>query len=334
MKKQLKHIRIIALTLMLLTVAADISTATAATAEGIRLCLYTVIPGVFIFLFLGNMLMPDLVGYSIPSAEKMLRIPNGSVGFFLVGQVCGYPVGAKLLQSAAGTNTIPKQTAARMMCYCNNASPAFIIGILAGIFPGTAAGIFMWIIQICASFILGLMLRTNSAEAKMTVSNGVSYKEGMTDVLKTTAIICGWVIVFKVMIQYLEVNLLVGLNGVKKATVFGMLEITNGIACLGGVRSPSVRYILSGILLSIGGACVLLQTHSAAPDLPMTKYIITRLLHSGISGTLASFVSFFLFDGEAVCLQSCLLLLSATAIGYMILRFRQKNSSIQKHIVI
>ena len=294
-------------------------------STGLNLCIKSVIPGLFPFLFLSSYIASEINGYSIPLLERITKIPKGTAGYFLIGQLCGYPVGAKLLQSSIDDCMISKTDAVRMMSFCNNASPAFIIGVLTSVFSSGKIAIIMLAVQFCASVILGVLLppsidKTTAAKKLHTSKDG----NIMQNSLKTIAVICGWIILFAVIIGYVDEIFLSQANAVKKAFIFGMFELTNGCNQLYNTHSLPLRFIISAILLSLGGICVWVQTNSLAKDINIKKYVFHRFIHASISGTLASVVSLFLFSSAIIFVKTLPLFLCATAIFMLILYFNKK----------
>lgn len=329
-----KKLRPILAIVALVFVIADPETAKIATVDGIELCIYTVLPGILVFLFISSLISSDLIGLSIPFLERLLSIPPGTSGYFIVGQLCGYPVGAKLLHDAYSNGSISKNDSMRMICFCNNASPAFIIGILGALFQNHTCGIVMWLIQILASFILAILTRTTSGQTTLPYEPITQKRLQITDVIQTAAGICGWIIVFKIMLGYLDKGIAGIIDGLPKTLLWGIGELTNGLMALHTVNSEPIRFVVSGFFLSFGGLCVLQQTRSVAPQLPIMQYVISRILHSGISCVLASVFSHFLFKECAADFQIPALYAAATVVCYMIFHFNQNNGSVQKEFVV
>jgi len=331
MKRRTNFRLLFALSLLIAAIV-DPGTAAAATKDGIVLCLNTVLPGIFIFLLVGNLISDDLAGFRVPWIESMLGIPGGTCGYFFIGQLCGYPVGAKLLQDACSSNRIPQKDAMRMIYFCNNASPAFIIGIVGPMFSNQGVGVLLWIIQMASSFLLAILTRAKPASGAFPIHS--SKKQFITDSLRTAAVICGWIILFKILLGYIGLLLTDTFPQLPKVLIWGSLEATNGLLALKPITSEATRFIISSYFLSFGGVCVLLQTHSVAPDLHIRQYTLARLFHAGISCTLASAVSVLLFGRDAAVLRNTALFAAAAAICYTIMYFNQNNGSIlRKNIV-
>ena len=328
-----KKVRFILTLIFLSIVIIEPETAKVATRDGINLCLNTVLPGILIFLIIGSMSSDDILGFSAPRFEAVLGIPKGMCGFFLIGQLCGYPVGAKLLQEVSNRHAAVKKDAMRMINFCNNASPAFIIGIIGPIFGNYRIGILMWIIQIASSFILAFIMKKQST-AHITNTPGRPRRQLIGDVIKTAAVICGWIILFKIFLSYLDLLLLNSIPPLSKTLLWGSIEITNGLLRLKETNSQALCFVVSSFFLSFGGICVILQTRSVAPDLPLREYILSRLIHSGISCTLTSVLSWILFSKTRIILANTVLFAAATAICCLVLYFNQNNGSIYRKNVV
>ena len=166
MRSKFKILWTALLSLLMILLILDSKTGISACSEAIDLCIKTIIPGVFPFLVLSSAMSTAFHGLKIPFLERLLHIPTGSCGYFLIGLLCGYPVGAKLLQDAFDRQKLSAKQAQRMMVFCNNASPAFIIGILASVLGGKNA-LILWLIQISASLLLGVILPATANEERI-----------------------------------------------------------------------------------------------------------------------------------------------------------------------
>lgn len=325
MFKERKSINLIIFTLFLFLIILDSRTAVNAANDNIHMCLKTVIPSIFPFLFLGGAISSELVGCNFPIIEKILHIPPGSGGYFLIGQLSGYPVGAKLLQDAAERNEIEQTAAKRMVSFCNNASPAFIIGIMTPLFTNVHVAIILWIIQIATSILLGMLLpKTQEKICNQSKRQKQNIPKIMADSIKGTVTVCGWIILMGILLAYVNEPILKKLNPLGKALFSGSIELTSGLFCMYNIQSEHIRFVCSSVLLSLGGICVLLQTRSVAPFISIRAYLTARLLHAIVSGTIATTLGFFIFSRDICQLRSIPLLLCAGIINVCILFFNKK----------
>ena len=124
-----KRTTIALLTAMVLLILDSRCTADSAR-EALSLCARTLIPSLFPLFVLGGMLAPGLAGLRIPGLSRILGFPEG---FFLLGCLGGYPLGAACIAQAVERNELSKTDAGRMTGLCSLCGPGFLFGVLGGI---------------------------------------------------------------------------------------------------------------------------------------------------------------------------------------------------------
>ena len=104
--------------------------------------------------------------------------------------------------------------------------------------------------------------------------------------------VCGWVILFRVIIAFGERWFLWLLPENFRVALQGILELANGCNSLLTVQSEGVRFLLCAAFLSFGGICVGLQTASVVGELGTGLYFPGKALQCVISCSIAGlFVS-------------------------------------------
>ena len=329
MEKKIALIKIIMIFCLMLLIIFDSSTAAESVINSMHNCIFSVIPGMFPLLFLGIALSADLQKIRFPYLEKILHIPDHTFGLFLVGLFCGYPTGAKLLNNAVNNGSIDQENAKRMQIFCNNASPAFIIGVLSAVFSNMWLAILVWIIQIFSSLLLGILLPNSFSNNTSTFrAKPLSLGNALSESLKAMSVICGWIIIFGFILSYANTLLHYIESDIAITFLHGIFELTNGFLVLPCIYNPSLRLIIGNILLSFGGFCVFLQTYSVAPELTNRYYLAGKIMHASVSATLAAVVSFFIFPNNENIPQCIPLLLCTIMLWYMILHFNKKRVAI------
>ena len=99
---------------------------------GMTLWLNTLIPTLLPFIILTGMLTHTghIRKLLLPFESFFHIFPGVSIwgGYvFVLGMLCGYPLGAKLASDLYGLHKISKKEALYLTTFCNNPSPAFII---------------------------------------------------------------------------------------------------------------------------------------------------------------------------------------------------------------
>ena len=286
MKKHTLFPAIICCTAMVLLIL-DAKCALISAREGVELCICTVIPSLFPFLLLSSLLNASFLGATgtlLRPLNKFCRIPNGAEPLLLIGLLGGYPVGAKNIQAAFIGGQLSKSDSIRMLSFCNNAGPAFIFGFLSPIFDNKWLLVLLWGIHILSALLTCLFLPGNPVGVcKPRPSKAPNITIAMESALKSSALICGWVVIFRVLIGFFTRWFLWMVPKEVQVIFTGLLELTNGCAGLKEIPSTTLRFILAELFLSFGGLCVLMQTAAVSAPLPVCSYIKGKLIQTTIS---------------------------------------------------
>ena len=291
-----KHrIVVFLLTIAFLMLILDSKTSSQGAAEGIGLCIKVVIPSLFPFLFLSACLTGNNLFPKLPSLHR-LGVPKGAESIFLLGLLGGYPVGAQMIRDNYQKGILTKQTAQRLLGFCNNPGPAFAFGMLSPLFTVSAAPWCLWGIIILSAIITGLLLpgKTEEISAVKQIT-GISLPAALNKSTRSMGLICGWVILFRVFFSIAENILLKRLPQIVRICFVGLMELTNGCVTLSTIPSEPLRFVLCAAFLSFGGLCVAMQTGSCTQELGLGMYFPGKLLQTFISILLASGVSFLIF---------------------------------------
>ncbi len=253
--------------------------------SGILLCGRVIIPSIFPFtvciLFIMKLSVQSQSAV-LTSKERFLIIL-----FSLIG---GYPIGAKLINNEVNCGKLSEKSARRMLNYCVNAGPAFIIGAVGnGIIGSKALGIILFISHITASFIISLLLREKNIEysyktqkntARQSISD--SFVLSVAESSSAALNICSFVILFSVIASYTDYYS-ESIPFIKYISPF--LEVTNAVGKTGNI------YLIS-FLLGFSGICIWCQILALGKAIKVKLWIFSvfRLIH----GALSSFFTWLL----------------------------------------
>lgn len=283
----------------LLLLITDGKTAVSSVKIGIELCLQVVIPSLFPFLIVTTYLNAAIGNIKPPSFSflaRLLRIPKGAESIMLLGLLGGYPVGAQLITDGYNRRQIDCKTAHIMLGYCSNAGPAFIYGIVGGLFDSKLIPTVLWSIHILSALLTALFL-PKPANSTTNIRN---YTEiTLSDALKSTIVacttICGWILIFRLLIGYMMKWMKKYAYNMWTILLTGIMELSNGCLELNRITSEPHRFIVASAFLAFGGICVTLQTKTVTKALGMGLYIPGKILQTCFSIILAWFVSCILF---------------------------------------
>lgn len=317
----------------LLILIVDTKTAIAGVQDGIQVCVQTAIPSLLPFIILTKYLTQYMYGSKIPILGKLGRIcgvpchMESVLGICLIG---GYPIGAQMIVDAMDSKQIDKETAERMMGFCNNSGPAFIFGVCGGLFQFSYIPWLILIIQLSSAILCGVMIPEKKTHDFGNVNaNTRTFAESLEASIRSMAIVCGWILCFRVVITYIDAYITMDQIWLR-TLICGVLELTNGSIALKNLTSESLRFVLINGMLSFGGICVWMQISAVAKTLSMKWFYVGKVLQCIISLSLAGIIQFFLFKDDplsarilsiAICplmiLTTCLIISSKKVVAFL-----------------
>lgn len=315
----------------------DGKTALNGAAEGIELCLQSLIPSLFPFFILSTILTSSLSGQSIHLLQpiaKMCRIPSAYTSLVAVGFLGGYPVGAQNVAILYRKGLLTRMQASRMIVFCNNAGPAFLFGILGSMFSDTKIPWILWSVHIASALLVGILLPGgDDGNVTKLSDHRISLPGALELSVKAMALVCGWVVIGRMLLAFLQRWFLWLFQDWVQILVSGLLELSNGCIQLRNIQYEGLRFIMAAAFLSLGGICVTLQTASVTESVPLDLYFPGKLLQCCFSVAACSLLQFIFPDGEQ-CISGIPFYISAVVgiILILFLRFQKNNSRISVHV--
>lgn len=252
----------------------DGRTALLAALEGINLCLKTVIPALFPFFICSSLLMSSTLGIRMPLLQplgRLFSLTTGNEALLIPAFLGGYPVGAQCVANAWHKGQLSRQDAQYMLSFCSNAGPSFLFGIIGHMFPQKHIPWLLWIIHITSAWMVSRLYPTsNKPSDNIPVKTSLSQIMGMS--VKTMGMVCGWIVLFRIIVAFLDRWFLWILPQDIQVLVIGLLELANGCNQLQTVTDPAARFLLCSVILSLGGICITLQTISVTQGLSLKYY--------------------------------------------------------------
>lgn len=269
----------------------DSRTAISGATDGITLCCNAVIPALFPFFILSPILSNAFTGQSIPVMRPIAAIcgiPKGAESLFLIGLFGGYPVGAGMINDAYQKGNISKNSAQRLLGFCCNAGPAFLFGMLGQQFRDKISIWILWAIHIFSAIAVGCILPgRDTTKCKISTADPPSMTTHMYSAIRNMAGVCGWVIIFRVLIAFINRWFLWLFPAECQVLFAGLLELSNGCCELKSISLDGFRFILSAAMIAFGGLCVTLQTLSVTPNLHLGVYLYGKFLQTILSVLIA-----------------------------------------------
>lgn len=273
-------------------------------AEGVRtglqVCAGAILPSLFPLFVLTDYWISRghadrLAQAAGPLMEKLFHLPGSSASAFLLGSIGGYPVGARTVAELYAKELLTKKQAEQALFFCNNAGPAFVLGVLGGgLFQSTLAGVVLYWIHILSSVLIGILFRPKDAVHSMDLSINAtvppiaqSWTNAISNGGKTALQVCIYVLFFAILNGCIQTLL-------HNPLITGILELAGGAKALGESNlSARAQFIASAFLLGWGGLCVMMQSLSLlhTAGLSGKKLLIGKTLQGGSSLLLATAIA-------------------------------------------
>lgn len=265
----------------------DTKTALYGARIGMDVCIKTVVPSLFPFLVLSALLNSALLGRRMRLLQPiaaLLQVPKQAMGLIVVGLLGGYPVGAQVVGQAHRDGYLSGSDAKRMAAFCSNAGPAFLFGIGAGLFPKLWICFLIWAIHIVSSWCVALLTPCDTTQsAQNCTTRVITLPQAVTKSVATMATICGWVVLFRVLVAFCDRWFLWAVGSTARAVIIGVMELANGCCALEEIPSLGLRLTLFAMLLSFGGLCVTMQTVSMLQGGSMALYLPGKCCQAAVS---------------------------------------------------
>ena len=289
--------------------------------QGLSLCAGVIIPSLLPFFVLSGLVsglgLPLLLGRAAgPLMRGLFGVSGASSAPFLLGLTGGYPVGAASVADLVKTGTLSAEEGERLLPFCNNTGPAFIIGAVgSGVFASTGYGVLLYLSHIAAAVAVGVLFSRSRQSGPPAPPLPAFQAKNLAQVLSAsvknavgaTLNICGFVLFFTVVRGMLErAGLFTALAGALaeglglelhfcRALLTGLLELGGGVGAMKGLASTPLNLALASFLLGFGSLSVHCQTLAAVEGTEMkcARHFAGRILH-GLLSALFTFVLFTL----------------------------------------
>ena len=287
--------------------------------DALKLCAELILPSLFPFFVLSILLsklgLPAALGRLLsPAASRLFGVSGAGASALFIGLCGGYPMGAAYIAEMAASGAVSREEAERLLGFCNNSGPAFIVGAVgAGIFGSSAVGLALYGIHILAAVLTGLLLRGRGFSSPAppppteTPPFSAALPQAVKQAVSAALSVCGFVVCFTVLAGLLDAvgwfSLLSGslsaLTGAElhfsRALLTGLLELGSGVGAMRGLSLSPANLALAAGMLGWGGVSVHFQTLSlfSDTDIKTALHFAGRVISGIFSAFLAWLFAFF-----------------------------------------
>ena len=269
--------------------------------RGLRLCAKTVIPSLFPFMVISELIVSGGVGEVVfrpfaPLFRRLFRIPEAGCCAVMLGMLCGFPVGARSAATALDQGRLTREEAERVLTFSNNPSSAFLINAVGvSLWGSRAFGVALYAVVLTSQLLTGLLFahlpRRAEAGAELPAPSppvrartGAAFFTGaVRSACAGMLLVCAYVIFFSALCGTLNLLLdALRLPAAAEAAVFCLFELSGGMSAAAALQTPLPAALLCAFAAGWSGLSVHCQILSVCDGrgLRFRSYFLAKLLQS------------------------------------------------------
>lgn len=266
-----------------------------AVRRGLTLCARSVIPALFPYFVVSGLFISlgfaDGVGRRLePLTRRLFGVSGAGASAFFLGLLGGYPVGGRTVGQLYRAGRLSKDEAERLLAFCNNAGPSFILGIVGvGCFGSLRTGIYLYLVHAFSAVLVGILFRKKAPVSGQKFRYSAAFEpiaafvRAVGEAAEGMVRLCGFVVFFLVILA-----LITDLTGLNHPVLLGLAELTTGVTALEGRPGDLVW---AAALLGWGGLSVHGQTAAVLSDtdLGLGRYFLGKILQAIFSAGVVTF---------------------------------------------
>ncbi len=254
----------------------------------------SVLPSLFPFFILSDMFLSMGLDFGTPLFERVFKINKKGANAFVIGLLCGFPIGAKVALDLYRCTQITKDECQRLIGFTNNTGPAFAVCVLGiGMRGSIIDGIIIYIIEIASAVAVGAIFgigKNASKIAEMDIAPPkFSLIDSTKDAVSKSLNIAGFIALFAAVISLVR---LIPYEPIRYIAIC-VGEVFSALQYLSS--SPlaySASLALSAFALCFSSISVHLQTASLIKEneISFKGYLYMKLLQGLIAALIALIV--------------------------------------------
>ena len=289
---------------VIMLILANAQSAVNYAKDAMYLCCEMIVPTLFPFFICSGILIYSGFCEWLSKAFRFCMKPLFNVSpmgssAFVLGIISGYPLGAVTAGELYKNSYITKTEAERLLAFCNNSGPLFILGSIGvAMYSDIHYGVILYTAHIIAALIVGGIFRFyryrdyTAPKTIMTTPDrtaGEVFNIALQTSIQNILTVCGAVILFS-MASRLFLDLIYVPPEID-AVLSGILEFVTGSVKISNLTLPVMRrLILTAVIVGFAGLSVHIQVIAviAKYELSLLPYFIGKILHGIIAGILTA----------------------------------------------
>ena len=273
------------------------------TKEGLALCARAILPSLFPFMVLAELLVATGAGewlaLPLPSLlGKILGLSRAGCCAVLLGLLCGFPVGARCAIMSYEKGRIGRDECERILACSSIPSAAFLISTIGTtLWKNAKFGITLYISAVLSAILSGILLygmqkqqQENTCPISQSHSVDIRFEAGMfplaiRNATINTLLICAYVVFFSALAGTIEIVLgRFSANETMHAIIESLLELSGGVNAASMISNQKLAKILTGATVGWSGISVHCQMLSLCDghNISTRPYLIAKLVQAVI----------------------------------------------------
>ncbi len=283
--------------------------------RGLFMCSNSVIPSLFPFMaisiFICKSSAADFFAVLFNPITKLLKLPPICGGVLLTAIIGGYPAAAKCINDLVCGGFVSRKTAAGMLCFCVNAGPSFLIGVIGiGLFGSIKIGTLIFAAQLISSLFIAAVISFFSNESENiskpkypSKSSSAVIVESIISAAENCFRMCAFIVIACAVSEVIfssDLSFAVK-SPLIKAVFTGIFEVTAGVLECGNINGFSA-IITAGAIASFSGISVILQVAAVTDEskISLFPFIVSRFVHSALTALILRIFLLFSKDTAEV----------------------------------
>ena len=271
--------------------------------NGLILAITKVIPTTLPFMIISDLFLSFVRVEEIPflptAFEGIFSVSKAALGAVVIGSICGFPLGARMIAELYRMGALKKDEAERAIAYSSMPSAPFIIGVVGkGMLGDTRLGIILFISLhigniLSAQFFRKKVYKTDNPDNIMRQS--FSFVESVKSAGIGAIYVTAFISIFNLFsdtVKRMVTNKLI------KWSLISVLELAGASDYFTDILPHSSPYLIGILAFSagFGGISVLSQTSAftSPSGLSIKPYLSIKILSAILSTVVAVLLLFFL----------------------------------------
>lgn len=271
-------------------------------SRGLMLCAKTVIPSLFPFMVISEVIVSGGIGNRLlhrlsKPLGKLFGLSADGCCAVLLGMLCGFPVGARCAVLSYEQGKTTREETERILCFSNNPSSAFMISAIGGsLWGSTRFGTALYITVLASSVLTGILIAQLSKNKK-TVLDAARLEpisapkptaarlfcDAVRSSLWSMLLVCAYVVFFSALVgTFHYMPGVQRLPEAAKAFLFCIFELSSGVSQACTITSPLTAALLCAFAVGWSGISVHCQILSVCDGkkLSMRPYALAKLFQA------------------------------------------------------